>query len=885
MFKVIKSRTFRAASILLTIATNCLTSSPSDARERIALLIGNQGYSPRIGALQNPANDIRVVYQALVEVGFQEQDIYIVRDAGLKRSHEILARYRQRLRESGSDVLGFFYYSGHGVSNKNLTGDGFTTNYIIPIDVSDSNLDEIFGTSIELRQVVGDIRRSAPSADLIFIFDACRNELSIPTKSIGEKSFVVGSEDAYVNSLIAFATGPNQVAFDTGTSAGLFASALSKNIKLRSLNIEEIFFNVRRDVWDASGRRQRPWYEDNFLRRVSLASYSQNEEFDAWEKVRASESADLAQRFLENFPQSMNANAARALIARTKEQEKWDEAKRNPTSEVLSRFIKEYPFGNHYFEARSSLQTVMASEENRAWLEAKSINTANAYRDFLKSYPVSEHASTARALAAASGLEASTESQVLPDPRLSVKAAIERNDAAFLRAYIERNLDGELAQEAKAALFAISSEQEWMKLKELSLSEIATFIKHNPDSPIREKAETLLRKLRSEDDAAWLAAERESTPEAITLFLRNRPTSPHAADAAKRLEVVSKGKKTFSSGIFFINSDSSSDTGENNSFKNRKKDPIRRLLISNDLTKLYFAGDGKSLNVVDLNDIGNSKAKEGLHQKKIYAIAKAENSPYILTGSLDRTVVELSAAEGNEVRKISVRPEVYSLVISPTGRWAAASGTEGHVDFIDIKRGGVVNRRFVTPSARIHAMVYLSNRSEDLILGDAKGSLRLWSIRRGAERYVMNAHRGEILAAAISPDGKFIATAGIDRDIKIWDENLELKYVIKSAHQKYITSLRFFHSGNRLASGSGDHLLKIWDFNNLESPETSVSAFDGDIEDIQFSPDDKIFIAASEDGSIRVFETGKNDAAINIYVSKEGRICAEKPDLKRICSN
>jgi len=49
------------------------------AEGRVALLIGNQGYSSKIGPLKNPQNDIALIGAALEKVGFT---VTLVKDAG-----------------------------------------------------------------------------------------------------------------------------------------------------------------------------------------------------------------------------------------------------------------------------------------------------------------------------------------------------------------------------------------------------------------------------------------------------------------------------------------------------------------------------------------------------------------------------------------------------------------------------------------------------------------------------------------------------------------------------------------------------------------------------------------------------------------------------------
>jgi hypothetical protein len=84
--------------------------------KRLALLIGNQSYTPSVGVLKNPHRDVNMVGAALAKQGFEL--LPALKDA---RRSEILGAIRdlvRRLNEAGSNAIGFIYYSGHGASEK-----------------------------------------------------------------------------------------------------------------------------------------------------------------------------------------------------------------------------------------------------------------------------------------------------------------------------------------------------------------------------------------------------------------------------------------------------------------------------------------------------------------------------------------------------------------------------------------------------------------------------------------------------------------------------------------------------------------------------------------------------------------------------------------------
>jgi WD40 repeat protein len=210
------------------------------------------------------------------------------------------------------------------------------------------------------------------------------------------------------------------------------------------------------------------------------------------------------------------------------------------------------------------------------------------------------------------------------------------------------------------------------------------------------------------------------------------------------------------------------------------------------------------------------------------------------------------------------------MAFSPTGRWIAAAGTEGQVDFIRVRDLHIVNRRHESPARTIFALAYVPNKSEDLILGDASGALRLWSVVRGREKYVVGAHSNKILALTVSSNGALVASAGMDRSVKLWTNTLTKVSEIKQAHLRYVTALCFTPDGRYLASGGADSLVRIWDVNTLKPVHGPFVGHTGDVEDIEFSPDGKYMFTSSEDKTVRIWDVGEAKLLYTLVAFQDG---------------
>jgi esterase/lipase superfamily enzyme len=218
---------------------------------RLALLIGNQGYTQKVGPLKNPHHDVDLVAASLTKVGFK---VTILKDASYKGMDNALKRFVTDVRRAGRGALSFFYYSGHGVANKETQ-----INYLIPVDVADADDDNVWFESLQQNTVIDLLSKQAPFATHYLVFDASRNELNLTgsnTKALhADKGFVPLNDTSGL--LIAYATAPRQTAWDVGDDGGPYAKALAAELVNPGIEAVSMFRNVQVVIKEIIG--QDPW--------------------------------------------------------------------------------------------------------------------------------------------------------------------------------------------------------------------------------------------------------------------------------------------------------------------------------------------------------------------------------------------------------------------------------------------------------------------------------------------------------------------------------------------------------------------------------------------------------------------------------------------------
>lgn len=312
--------------LMLVTAFLVVFADKAMAEERLALVIGNASYTD-VSSLKNPMSDAMLIASSLESVGFQ---VTLMTDADQIAMSRAVAEFGRALREAGRDATGLFYFAGHGVQS-------FGRNYLLPVDTQLSDPADLDFVALEAQSVLRQMF-SARNRTNIVILDACRNNPFQNIPEFGDNG--LAEMRAPSGTFLAYATAPNDVALDGEGDNSPFSAALAREMAVPGRTIEDVFREVRIDVFDKTSGAQTPWDTSSITVEFSFVEKPLVDPEVAaaqrlWDSVKNTNDPVQVMLFLRGYPSSPFAEEARAMLSEMLAGElKTPQPEPSPTPEV-----------------------------------------------------------------------------------------------------------------------------------------------------------------------------------------------------------------------------------------------------------------------------------------------------------------------------------------------------------------------------------------------------------------------------------------------------------------------------------------------------------------------------------------------------------------------
>jgi WD40 repeat protein/tRNA A-37 threonylcarbamoyl transferase component Bud32 len=166
-------------------------------------------------------------------------------------------------------------------------------------------------------------------------------------------------------------------------------------------------------------------------------------------------------------------------------------------------------------------------------------------------------------------------------------------------------------------------------------------------------------------------------------------------------------------------------------------------------------------------------------------------------------------ASGEVVRSFGGFVDFRAAAFSPDGVWLAFASYTGHIAIWDLTRPNSSPIDHHPNAGPLLSLVFTPNGS--LAWSSREGNVRIQDLRSGKDRYVIRGHEGWAHAITVRPDGRRLASAGTDGNIRISDATAYEQPPSMVDDGATLPGLLFDENGRLLALGGVGRTTSVWD--------------------------------------------------------------------------
>jgi WD40 repeat protein len=171
----------------------------------------------------------------------------------------------------------------------------------------------------------------------------------------------------------------------------------------------------------------------------------------------------------------------------------------------------------------------------------------------------------------------------------------------------------------------------------------------------------------------------------------------------------------------------------------------------------------------------------------------------LATGGYERGALVWNVADGTLHHQLDMGGVQGGLTVrfSPDGTLLAVGNRNSHTRLFDVNTGQVLHQ----PQRNSSHELAFHPTGNMLAIAYVDGTIVVWDVATGQALCEAKPGAEEIYTLDWSPDGKLLVSSGLNSDICMWDEHLQLLHRLPAP--EWVISAKFSPDGTRLITGGG----------------------------------------------------------------------------------